>query len=669
MTEEQFEQYRIEKAIRLDVWRSQFERYTTEERARCLYPEDQLARNQRAELTKMVGWMEKVGGLIIHRTPIPGAAPITPELRPNEPMLGRKTVHYHGEDQRPETLVALRWNGKPLHEIQIETPDEARFHIAGKKHRGMNAQDVHEHVKKKKYTFLAAPVEHYWRSHTHRWLCERDKLAGHLAARHKDEIPLGLDEEHQHRYARKARGDAARIDLNPIALDLMMDADEFFLGFEGSIKGASMLSEILDTGRKASAASVPSVTLWLAGPDQDELETLVRRFGLHEKRVYIVIDADGNGNPNVLAQALFARDYLRHLGVKAWIVAPPYDENDLGEDGKPRLNGVDDFRNEGGGLDELHALRREPRPSETFTAWLALRGHPRDLSLLRRAQRLQALSLFPASNPLKTTARILRFEKKRQAAAELDELARWGVIRITEGSTGVAKFWKGRPIPEEWAAHEDKWRRTLYARATLEWIDRPQYEFAGGLSRIEEDPVPLKFLDTIPYEGEPLGEVKLVKAGPIDEGLAAVADANGTSAREALESLGREARSIFRHGNDPDDGEPLWWHWRGELDLTRKDLRDWKIFYSYWVDQREPEDIASDFDLSVRQVRRVLGAQVEQFLDGKSWIILRDKTLRATAHTLGLDPGVLDGRTWVTIRCENCGGEHRYEIDLAAVGT
>src|SRR5207248_4178670 len=137
------------------------------------------------------------------------------------------------------------------------------------------------------------------------------RLEAHLATKHKGQVPPGLGDDHPGKRARKLRGDAARVDLNPLARPLMEDAEEVFLGLEGSIKGASMLSAVLDTGRKASVASVPSVTLWLAGPDQDELEILVRRYGLQNKRVYIVIDADGNQKPNVRAQALFARDHLR----------------------------------------------------------------------------------------------------------------------------------------------------------------------------------------------------------------------------------------------------------------------------------------------------------------------------------------------------------------------
>jgi hypothetical protein len=599
MTEETFEQFRVSRAIRPDVWRSQFERYTTGDRARSLYPQHELARNQRAELTKMVKWMDRVGGIIIHRTPIPGASPITPELRPEKPMLGRKTTHYHGDDQTPETLARLNKPGRPeevLHPIQILAPHKARFHIDGKKHGGENADDVHEHVKEKKYTFLAAPVEHYWSHHTHRWLFERhpDRLEQHLAKRHPGEGAPGLDEDHAHRYSRKGRGDAARIDLPALARALLDDAVEFFLVLEGSIKGASVLSEILDTGRKASVASVPSVTLWLAGPDRDEVEICVRRYRLQGKRVYIVIDADGSGNSNVRAQALFVRDHLRKLGVKAWIVAPPYDPNDLDEDGKPRLNGVDDFRREGGTLDGLHVFRREARPVEEIVGWLGAQGHPPDLSILRTASKIQALSLFPPSNPLKTTARILGMEKKRQAAAEIDALERLGVIRLLGGSTNLGRFYNGRPIPEEWA-DEDGWRRALHGRAILEWVDRPRYEFAAGLEAIEREAIPLRELsDTIPYEGKPLERPALVKMGPVDEILEAAANRSGTSVREGLRALGRSPAALLGR------------HWAGSGDPTKRDVRDLLVLYLLVMKRLELVEIAAFFDLSDKQVGRIL---------------------------------------------------------------
>jgi hypothetical protein len=67
--------------------------------------------------------------------------------------------------------------------------------------------------------------------------------------------------------------------------------------------------------------------------------------------VIVVPDADWHKKPQVIAHARFAQRFLQNHGIRAFVAAPPLESGH---------KGVDDYLGDGGSLDELEVLDREP---------------------------------------------------------------------------------------------------------------------------------------------------------------------------------------------------------------------------------------------------------------------------------------------------------------------
>src|SRR5262249_28285013 len=154
------------------------------------------------------------------------------------------------------------------------------------------------------------------------------------------------EDVHFHRPAGKyvfPAGDkkAKRIDIHELGASLFADAEVVFFALEGVVKGDAILTAILDTGARAAACSVPSVTLWRA----PELHPTAERY-FRSKVVVVVPDNDWH-NHRVVTQAMCCRTELTRLGIHACVAVPT------------RGKGVDDHLVNGGTLGELSVLGRD----------------------------------------------------------------------------------------------------------------------------------------------------------------------------------------------------------------------------------------------------------------------------------------------------------------------
>lgn len=230
-----------------------------------------------------------------------------------------------------------------------------------KTHAGDSCLDqIHAHQNEAKYLFMSSDkLLRTFPPHNHASMTIA-KCEEHIRLSHKDSPPP-VDEMHEHSRKMKDKRSnyAAMIDLNPLAATLALTAEIFFFVIEGSFKAAAVLTEILETGIKASVASVPSVSLWMGAK---ELEAFVALT--NGKPIVIIPDADWFANAEVNAFAYFCKARMMSYGATNVVVAAPpvgKDKKALwginpypypkGSDPVPeRLKGIDDFLGFGQGV-------------------------------------------------------------------------------------------------------------------------------------------------------------------------------------------------------------------------------------------------------------------------------------------------------------------------------
>lgn len=215
---------------------------------------------------------------------------------------------------------------------------------------GRNTEELHRHQDYAKYVFDPADLYDDYYPHDHARESKRiptSKLPGiasaHLANEHAGVERVGV---HYHVKQKKDHGssDAARLDVHPMALQAITNAEVVFFVIEGCIKADAVLSA------GGAVFSVPSVSMWLC----DELEGFADRF-LKDKAVVIVNDNDWVNNRLVINQSRLCQVYLQRRGVvESYVAAPP--QLYAGKSYK----GVDDFLGAGGLLDDLVVISADP---------------------------------------------------------------------------------------------------------------------------------------------------------------------------------------------------------------------------------------------------------------------------------------------------------------------
>jgi hypothetical protein len=473
--DDRYAKYRRDHAISDEVWRKrpylEYRGPESREKARKMFPPDEeLAPNQISNLSKSLNWLDNAwknqsnddpGGFVFARTPPPRLPPITPQWKAWQPEPTRKRVAYHGPETDEQLLNPE--THKPLHAIQIKTPHESREHIGGRWHKGTNRNDVHVEQEDKKYSFLTGPSAPYPWDHTHRKMFEAKdgSLEAHLRKwkEHKGQPAPDVDEPHTHMGSRTDPGDAKRIDMHRLAEPLFAEAKIALFGFEGTVKGDSMLSYVLDPERRmaASVLTTPSVTTW----DCPELREVAERY-LLDKLVFLVVDADGRTNPDVWAQALLARTRLDQLGVRVVVAAPPLALFEQTKDTEGEIKGVDDYLAAKHLLEELEVWDHDA-PEYEIAAWAAAQKGERTVKNMRRqldrrtrqrmARVLYGLSLHGDAQgslalPLRTFARVVGVSPWTVPDALFDLEAR-GVIKI-DGRIDLVKRWGKENTPGKW---------------------------------------------------------------------------------------------------------------------------------------------------------------------------------------------------------------------------
>jgi hypothetical protein len=348
-----YESHFTKRAICDEVRDQSFRPYENQEQARSYFEGLPLADNQQADLSKMLNWMDLVGGIIELR-PNPYDQ-LSPELRPNLPMPGWKKVFYYGPRPKwvegryyhPATgeLLCNPETEEPLTKNQIITPDRFRHFKKYKAEESVrHPNDIYIHVEPQKYRFLAAPLIPDSFEHTHEQMLEKNdkdhggKFLRHLLGWHDEKHSNGripkADESHKHFHSVKGESDADRWSLDPLALEYR-DNDRAFVVMEGPLKGASVLSQA------EFVLYCPSVTLGT----REELERLATEH-LIGKKVWIVVDSDAfTDRPMVRHFALRTWWVLFDMNIDAEIVFPPSK--------KGKKEGVDDWLGGGGTLDQL----------------------------------------------------------------------------------------------------------------------------------------------------------------------------------------------------------------------------------------------------------------------------------------------------------------------------
>jgi hypothetical protein len=349
-----------------------------------------LPKSELGTVSKVVN--QSSGQLMPKHAP-PGYPPIPPQLRPDTAVVldNRTTWHQHGLTEEwpvfPE--AAGRAAGKALPRVRVLQNETLEAHLrkAGDPYDPVTGNGDHDGV-------------------------DIDGVHPHAPSTAKY-VLLGKD------------GRNSRIDLHPMALDLLLSADRVFFALEGTLKNDAILSA------GEAVFSVPSVTLW----DKSELQRFAREH-LVGKQVIVVPDADWFTNPQVDRQALYVRQAIRAAYVEAHIAAPPTDRLHLG------VKGVDDFLGFGGGtLDRLVVRGREAPDSilsHSLYHWSKGQVYPR---VARRA--LEGMSLHADEHgrlavPMGTLGRIVGTRKLRLVEM-LERHADSGAFEI-EGSLAVANM-------------------------------------------------------------------------------------------------------------------------------------------------------------------------------------------------------------------------------------
>ena len=400
-----------------------------------------------------------------------------PELRPLERVkIGQRPAHWHGDGPEPEELSPWeRLPGKPGSDIwsahigrgadEPKDPDD---------HRGVNVETVHRHEHWAKYVFPSSPsaVEEYVHDHSAGWRKRSAADRPLYRERHVARQHGGADVEGPHGHTRRVKDEtvslARRIDVHPLAEDLIRSADVVFFVIEGCIKADAVLAD------GGAVFSVPSVSLW----DCDELQDFTEQF-LLGKVVVVVPDADWFTKKQVINQARLCQNALIRHGVQQVHVAasPP---TLRGRDTK----GVDDFIGAGGHLEDLRVIDFEVPPTlyeVVARNWSWRRDRQR-----RDAEMLAALANFTGSNgtlhaPLSTVARVLA-KSPRAVSEAVRDLESLGAVTIEGGDLATGSSWFSPQLD---------WRERR----------RPAIVLAPELRATERPPVRLADLVQIRREG------------------------------------------------------------------------------------------------------------------------------------------------------------------------
>ena len=313
-------------------------------------------------------------GWVMPRFAVPGERHVYAEIRPDKPVItGPPTRHWHGvrgeepEELKANTDVQTLLKGTEAYRQHVRRvdrtlPEGAPSHA--------EVKGVHEHPDEAKYVFPPSPKMDIACPHDHRsnfYADYPEELARHIAYWHTDPDLMEGDASARHTHYRRVKDHsnslARRLDIHPMALERLEAAEVVYFALEGVLKADAILSAIIREGRNESVFDVPSVSLWHA----KELKGFARNY-LKGKTVIIVPDADWIDNDLVIAHARSAEIFLRKLGIRCYVAAPP-----LGEDNKmlrnasgDKLKGVDDYLAEGYSLDSLAVMQRSDSPEIVY---------------------------------------------------------------------------------------------------------------------------------------------------------------------------------------------------------------------------------------------------------------------------------------------------------------
>jgi hypothetical protein len=405
-------------------------------------------------------------GLIMraHALPLPGLRPVPSQLRPDVEIERRPVLHYHPLAQ-PEsgTPVVDPTTGKRVPESDWSTARARKRHIVGHKDHGKALAAERRYVTKDDLHRLcfdrscrddlewvlanAANVsEPHWHQDVAKYVLtqRRRRIVAHD---HADYRKSGARERHVAKYhgGRDVIGrhvhdgtrfplvtywdddplfsPGKRIDMLPLAWELLLTAEVVYFVLEGKLKADAALSQIIARGLPATVANVPSIWQWEA----DELDAFCAK--LAGKTVVVVVDSDADENEQVMAAGLMLRFRLQEHGLLACLAAPPPDPS--GEKA-----GLDDHLGKlGGSLDGLQVIRRAVSV-EAFEAWLrdyAGRGLRWD-ALRRDARVLYGLALLCGPMGMTTAwiQKIARFVgmAPKSAKEAIESLRAAGVVDV-----------------------------------------------------------------------------------------------------------------------------------------------------------------------------------------------------------------------------------------------
>ncbi len=259
---------------------------------RAGHPEDVIA--VFAPLARHPQWLEKFtqvdGWVMPKHAVLPRLPAIRPQLRPDSAVVEAVWEHRHSD--------RVGRDGEPLSDASLDA------HVNSKnradEHVGVGWMDFHRHKDTAKYAL--APESYV-------------ELFG-------ERVPFD---------------DSIRLDRNPLT-DFAQPGRTFFV-IEGSLKGDAIVSQ----GEKAF--SVPGVGMWHA----PELALFALTYLRGPYPTIVVPDADWATNLEVVFHATACCEFLRSLGVLAYIAAPPIEAGH---------KGVDDYLANGGTVDDLRVLQR-----------------------------------------------------------------------------------------------------------------------------------------------------------------------------------------------------------------------------------------------------------------------------------------------------------------------
>jgi hypothetical protein len=397
-----------------------------------------LSRYQRGYMVRIAnqspGWV-----ITRHEPPGMNLPRIYPEIRPDDKVqTGPPRRHSHAE---------LPPKARQDHVARDKDPDD---------HRGVPRDDLHDHVPLAKYVFPpSALVDRPW-EHEHAAYKRMEKRAKHVDRRHGGTDVPGTH-EHKSRVKDRDNSLAKRIDVHRLALSKFATTKTVFFVIEGCIKADAVLTS------GAAVFSVPSVTLW----DADELPGFITRY-LRGHAVIIVPDADWDSKPRVETQARLCQTRLHRLGVTvSQVAAPPADWYD------GKRQGIDDYLDDGGNLEDLDVIDRDPSPS--LKEYVDDHARRKDQAQ-RDAEVLYALSMHAdfAGNlhaPLRSIARVMGVDVKRVARG-LHSLREMGAVTWDgDLATGI-RGW----VTRDFYSHE------------FDWEERPTITIAENLRAIKQPP-------------------------------------------------------------------------------------------------------------------------------------------------------------------------------------